>query len=389
VQLFEESARNKSLSLLTETELPDDATYMADPERLRQMLANLVSNSIKFTSSGSVRIAVREIRRNGSSATLEFSVSDSGTGIPADKLHLLFKPFSQVDDSSTRQQGGTGLGLAIVQSLAERMNGKTGVESREGEGSRFWFCIQAEVVAMTASATAPAADTLPLIDTDAHSGKPEQLRFAGRILVAEDIPLNIRMAELTLARFGPEVQFVTDGKQAVDAIASGDHFDLVLMDLSMPEMDGLQAAAAVRALEAERGWPRLPIVAFTANAYAEDRLQCQQAGMDDFLAKPLNFKELARVLTRWLPAAEPLQAPAPGLDVINKDAVAAILKTLLPLVDQHMFDAMNHFRQLQELVAVSPGALAALQPVDVHLDALEFEKAAASLRLFARQHDCV
>ncbi len=245
VQLFEESARDKSLSLLTETELTDDATYMADPERLRQMLANLVSNGIKFTSSGSVRIAVREIRRNGNSATLEFSVSDSGKGIPADKLHLLFKPFSQVDDSRTRRQNGTGLGLAIVHSLAERMHGKTGVESREGEGSRFWFCIQAEVVALAASAVAPAADALPLMEPDAQSKKPEHIRFTGRILVAEDIPLNIRMAELTLARFGPEVQFVTDGQQAVDAIASGDHFDLVLMDLSMPEMDGLQAAAAI------------------------------------------------------------------------------------------------------------------------------------------------
>ena len=127
VQLFSQAAGNKSLSLDSVTALADDASYMADPERLRQMLANLVNNGIKFTSSGSVRLAASEILRSGSHATLEFSVSDTGKGIPADKLHLLFRAFSQVDDSSTRRQSGTGLGLAIVQSLAELMQGETGV----------------------------------------------------------------------------------------------------------------------------------------------------------------------------------------------------------------------------------------------------------------------
>ena len=391
VQLFAEAARNKSLELLTETELPEDATYMADPDRLRQMLANLVSNSIKFTSSGSVRVAAREIRRNGNSATLEFSVRDSGKGIPADKLHLLFKAFSQVDDSSTRRQGGSGLGLAIVHNLAELMHGETGVESIENQGSRFWFRIQAEVVAPAAAdaAPTPVAQQAALVQTIPKP--PDQVRVSGRILVAEDTPLNIRMVELTLARFGPEVRFVTDGRQAVDAVASGEHFDLVLMDLSMPEMDGLQAARAIRALEAERAWPRLPIVAFTANAYAEDRLQCEHAGMDDFLAKPLNFEELTRVLLRWMPGAAPLpvhgKAELPGTAALDCNAVSQLLKTLLPLVDQHMFDAMDHFRRLQELVATSVAA-ADLAPVAVHLDALEFEKAAAALRSFASAHDC-
>jgi CheY-like chemotaxis protein len=210
----------------------------------------------------------------------------------------------------------------------------------------------------------------------------------GRILVAEDTPLNIRMLELTLARFGPEMQFVTDGRQALDAVASGDHFDLVLMDLSMPELDGLQATAAIRALEAERGWPRLPIVAFTANAYAEDRLQCEQAGMDDFLAKPLNFNELTRVLLRWLPAAPALPVAAEqvahALDAAQREAAARILQALLPLLDQHMFDALVLFRELQETLDASPAA-AALQPAAAQLDLLDFAQAATTLRALASQ----
>ncbi len=391
VELFAETARNKLLSLQIEHELPDDALYMVDPERLRQMLANLINNGIKFTSSGGVRVAVREVRRIGSSATLEFSVSDSGNGIPADKLHILFKPFSQMDDSSTRQHGGTGLGLAIVNSLAELMHGETGVESRDGEGSRFWFSVQAEVANPAPLENAHLTSGAALAAGQSHYPALPPSRFSGRILVAEDTPLNIRIAELALTKLGLQTEFVTDGRQALEAIAAGRPFDLVLMDLRMPEMDGLQSTQAIRALEAARGWRRLPIVALTANAYAQDRAQCEQAGMDDFLAKPLNFKELTHVLLRWLPDAplhrDVARAVDVRMDVAQRQAAADILKDLLPLLDQHMFDAIQHFHHLREVLASSPAA-AALEPVAQHLAALEFEQAAASLRAFARQQDC-
>ncbi len=391
VELFAETARNKQLNLQIEQELPDDAAYLADPERLRQMLANLVSNSIKFTSSGVVRVAVREVSRIGSSATLEFSVSDTGKGIPANKLHILFKPFSQMDDSSTRQHGGSGLGLAIVHSLAELMQGETGVESRDGEGSRFWFRVQAESITEALADGTRHAFSEPVEATETHGPLPQPSQFAGRILVAEDTPLNIRIVELALAKLGPQAQFVTDGRQALELIASGQHFDLVLMDLRMPEMDGLQATRAIRALEAERGWPRLPVVALTANAYAQDRSRCEQAGMDDFLAKPLNFKELTRVLARWLPDATgsgAANAVSHAMAVAQRQAVTDILHDLLPLLDQHMFDAMQHFHRLREALTGNPAA-AALEPVALQLGALEFEQAAASLRAFASQHGCL
>ena len=391
VELFAETARNKQLSLQIEHTLPEDATFMADPERLRQMLANLVSNGIKFTDSGSVRVAVHEVGRIGSNVTLEFSVSDSGKGIPANKLHILFKPFSQMDDSSTRQHGGSGLGLAIVHSLAELMQGETGVESLDGEGSRFWFRVQAEAVTQALADSTRHALGEQVEAAGARGTLPQPSRFAGRILVAEDTPLNVRIVELALAKLGPQAQFVTDGRQALEAIASGQHFDLVLMDLRMPEMDGLQATQAIRALEAQRGWPRLPIVALTANAYAQDRSLCEQAGMDDFLAKPLNFKELTRVLVRWLPGATGsggANTVGHPLAVAQRQVVADILDRLLPLLDQHMFDAMQHFHRLQEALTGSPAA-AALEPVALQLGALEFEQAAASLRAFASQHGCL
>lgn len=390
VRLFAETARMKLLTLQTESDLPNGASYMADPERLGQMLSNLINNAIKFTSTGGVKVSVREVHRNERWATLEFSVSDSGMGIPADKLDLLFKPFSQVDNTNTRQHGGSGLGLAIVHSLAKLMGGEAGIESIHGEGSRFWFRIQAGVVA-SHTLPAPIAPDQDAKDVTVSPGLVEG-KVTGRILVAEDTPLNIRILKLTLAKLGPEVEFVTDGQQAVNAIASGEHFDLVLMDLRMPVMDGLEATRVIRTLETERGWPRLPIIAVTANAYAQDRQQCEQVGMDDFLAKPVNFGELARVLHTWLPEAKPSTAMAAqgatDLVLMDKGAVADILTTLLPLLDHHMFDALTEFRRLQETMRASPES-SELAGIIAHLDTLDFEKSAADLRQFARKHGCL
>jgi CheY-like chemotaxis protein len=390
VQLFTDTANLKSLAMHTLSGLPDEASYLADPERIGQMLSNLISNAIKFTSAGWVRVSVREVHRDQGWATLEFSVSDSGVGIPANKLDLLFKPFSQVDNTDTRQHGGTGLGLAIVHNLAKLMGGETGVESSKGEGSRFWFRIQAEVVAKPA--LPPPVSSVQNVKVVAGSAGLVEGRVTGRILVVEDMPLNIKIMKLTLAKLGPEMEFVTDGLQAVNAIAAGEHFDLVLMDLRMPVMDGLEATKAIRSMETERGWPRLPIIAFTANAYAQDRQQCEQIGMDGFLVKPLNFRELASVLHTWLPKAKPSTATtaqeAADLVPMDKRAVANILTTLLPLLDQHMFDAMIEFRHLQEAVRANP-ASGELDRIVAHLDVLDFEKSAADLRQFALHHDCL
>lgn len=391
VQLFTESARSKLLSLKIETALTDTATYLADPERLRQMLSNLINNAIKFTPKGEVVVSVEEVARREGLATLEFAVRDTGMGIPAEKMPLLFKPFSQVDDSNTRQHGGTGLGLAIVHSLALLMGGETGVSSVVGRGSRFWFRIRAAAIALPVTepvSLAPEAqDKGPSSSFGLNAGV-----LTGHILIAEDTPLNISILELALSKLGPDMQFVTDGQQALDMIASGHHFDLVLMDLRMPVMDGLQATEEIRKLEVTRGLPRVPIVAFTANVYAEDRKHCLDSGMDDFLAKPLNLKELSRVLHQWLPRTAAQSPQRSSADVhqaeLDREAVAEILSTLLPLLDQQLFDAMDEFRRLQDALAHTPVAREVADAA-AHLDALNFGRAATSLRKFAYTHDCL
>jgi PAS domain S-box-containing protein len=293
--LFAGSATRKGLQLQAAWHDKAEQRYRADPHRLRQMLANLVGNAIKFTAQGQIRIDAREISRADASALLEFSVSDTGTGIPADKQAQLFQPFSQADSSITRQFGGTGLGLSIVRSLARLMGGDVGLESEVGRGSRFWFQLRAAVVApdeesrqqsRTGRAATPAA-ALPA-------------QWSGRVLVVEDNPVNSKVIAAMLTKLGITVTLATDGQQCVDRITQGEQPDLVFMDIQMPVMDGYAATRRIREWEAAGQRPRLPIIALTADAFEEDRQRCLAAGMDDFLTKPINIQALPGVLSKWL-----------------------------------------------------------------------------------------
>lgn len=292
--LFAEQAVAKGLVIETAWTGNRASCYLIDPVRLRQMLANLVNNAIKFTSQGFVRIAGHPIKSSSGEALLEFSVSDSGIGIPADKQSLLFQAFSQVDASTTRKFGGSGLGLSIVGNLARLMGGEVGVESSEGTGTRFWFRIRAE-------ATDPGeacADGDPT-----RSGKGEtglSLRKPRHVLVVDDNAVNRLVIEATLESRGVRVESVNDGQEAVSLVTSGAIPDLVLMDCQMPVMDGFDATASIRQWEREGGRRRLPIIALTASAFQEDRDRCLAAGMDDFLTKPVNADELTATLAKWM-----------------------------------------------------------------------------------------
>jgi len=227
---------------------------------------------------------------------LEFSVSDTGIGVAADKIDLLFKPFSQADSSTTREYGGSGLGLSIVLSLAKAMEGEAGVESAPGKGSRFWFRVKARLAA--AQDEAHTADS----PTPAENGP----QFRGRVVVVEDNSINRMVVESLLERLGIAAVLVHDGQQAVDYVANcAPHAlpDLLLMDLQMPVMDGFTATQHIRQWEERNGKPRLPIIALTADAYAEDRQRCLTMGMDDFLTKPIAIGALRQTLARWLPKA--------------------------------------------------------------------------------------
>ncbi|MFM2089629.1 MAG: domain S-box protein [Planctomycetota bacterium] len=269
--LFSGQARGRGLDL--GVVLPGGPVWAAgDPGRARQILANLTSNALKFTERGGVSLVVA---RDGGAWTV--AVRDSGCGIPAEHLDRLFKRFSQIDASSQRRHAGTGLGLAISQWFAEAMGGGIAVASTPGEGSVFTLRI-------------PAAESPARVETGATAVVP--LPPGARILLAEDNPVNARVATTMLARLGARVDAVGNGQEAVAAWAQGG-YDLILMDCQMPEMDGLDAARLIRRREAEAGMSRIPIVALTANAFAEEREACRAAGMDDLCPKPVTLESLS------------------------------------------------------------------------------------------------
>ena len=279
VALFVGSAQSRSLAL-TVAGLGVDAWAMGDAGRIRQVLGNLLSNALKFTDAGGVQAG---LSRDGGCWVV--AVRDSGCGIPPEQLRRLFQRFTQVDQSYSRRHGGTGLGLAISQRLIEAMGGAIEVSSEPGRGSTFAVRLPscAAPAGAVQAAEAPQAVVLP----------------AARVLLAEDHPINAKVAEAMLTRMGLSVRVVTDGRQAVEAWREGG-WDLILMDCQMPEMDGLEATRAIREEEARRGLARTTIVALTANAFAEDREACLASGMDDLVAKPITRQILAAACERWL-----------------------------------------------------------------------------------------
>jgi CheY-like chemotaxis protein len=291
VRMMRVSAGAKGLALTGTVAESVPALVRGDAGRLRQILVNLCGNAVKFTERGSVTVSVDAVPAESCRTKLRLEVRDTGVGIPADRVHTLFKPFSQVDASTTRRYGGTGLGLSIVRRLAELMGGEAGVESSEAAGSTFWFTACFDVASERAAQVAGTA-SMPAV-VPSKEGK--------RILLAEDNVVNEKVATRFLEKLGYVVHAVPNGREAVDAWARGG-YDLVLMDCQMPVLDGYAATREIRARE--NGGPRTPIVALTANAMKKDELECRQAGMDDHLAKPLDREALARCLAQWVPGEE-------------------------------------------------------------------------------------
>ncbi len=294
-QLFAWKAKEKGLRLTWEVANDVPELLIGDDHRLRQILVNLVGNSMKFTDSGEIALTVVDAGEctadESSMRRLRFSVRDTGIGIPQEKQTMIFEAFAQADGSTKRRQGGTGLGLAICSGLVHLMNGSIKVESAPGRGSEFTVTIAFRVakrgLEMPESEPAPAAETVtsPL-----------------RILLAEDNRVNQRVVQITIERLGHRVVVVGDGRQAVDAVQRG-KFDLVLMDIQMPVMDGTEATLLIREAErkdAERGGPaeHVPIVAMTAHAMSGYREECLRAGMDGYISKPIDMSSLVETLNR-------------------------------------------------------------------------------------------
>jgi len=267
----------------------------ADPSRIRQILFNLLSNAAKFTKDGYIRISIDLLEKNKNQSKLRIVVEDTGIGISEEKLSHVFDKFSQADESTTRRYGGSGLGLAISHSLVDRMGGKIGVESSLGKGSIFWFTLSVEQSTAESVAENKYADEIEIdISNTSFHGT--------HILLVEDNPVNKMVATKILTLYDCQVTHAWNGKEAVE-LRSKQKFDLILMDCQMPEMDGFEATRAIRELEARNKDIATPIIALTANALKGDRKKCLQAGMDDFISKPIRKEVLASVMLKWLPNA--------------------------------------------------------------------------------------
>ena len=341
---MEAQARKRGLELSFDFSADLPRVAVGDPLRLRQVLLNLVANAVKFTETGGVTVGARVTGWHGPEARVRFTVSDTGPGIPLAKQHLLFERFSQVDSSPARRAGGTGLGLAISRQLVNAMNGTIGVASGDGRpGAEFWFelplpVLEPETVEVTAGtgircrsseaarqaarqieAWSPGACVRIAVEDDedalpwpvrpsalrrairqavqAPAPKPD-IRLSGRILLVEDNAVNQKVASALLLKLGLEVDVAADGGTAIERCRT-QRYDAILMDCTMPGMDGYEATRRIRALE--RGTIRhTPIIALTANALDEARRECLEAGMDDFASKPVRLDTLKPLLATWL-----------------------------------------------------------------------------------------
>ena len=277
-------AKNKGLNLAHTIKFGTPNTFMGDPGRLRQVLVNLLSNAVKFTDEGEVSVSISSKDIGARMHQLHFSIKDTGIGVPKERMDQLFKPFSQVETTISRKRDGAGLGLAICKGLVELMGGTIWAKSEVGKGSTFYFTIEAEVV----------QDMPTRSETPAKSIENLAQQHPLRILVAEDNPSNQRVFVEMLKRMGYTADAVADGREVIEALESRP-YDLVFMDVRMPEMDGLLATKEIRRLWPSNG-PK--IIAITAYALEGDQEKCLEAGMDDYIAKPVQIGKLAEILKK-------------------------------------------------------------------------------------------
>ena len=295
VSLLRPQADKKGLRLSTNIGSGVPQFVEGDPGRLQQILFNLVGNAIKFTDQGAVTISAMVDGQDEQGVRLRFSVNDTGLGISSSAQQQIFGRFTQVDSSLTRQFGGTGLGLAIAKQLSELMGGEIGVESELGEGSTFWFTVALAVSSGSLLHLTSAKNI-------ASPGGDDRASRGLRVLLAEDNPVNQRVASAILTRAGHRVDTVANGIEAINAVKTL-HYDVVLMDVQMPEMGGVAATKAIRAIGGRKG--DIPVIAITANAMAGDREEYLEAGMNDYLTKPFKPNDLLTAIDRWMNESQP------------------------------------------------------------------------------------
>jgi len=300
-------AAAKGLKLIVEVDPALPVRLRGDPLRLRQVLLNFADNAIKFTAQGEVAISARKVGEGSDGCEVRFEVRDSGIGMNATELAMLFRSFQQTDGSVTRKYGGTGLGLSISKRLVELMGGEVGVASEPGRGSTFWFRLRLDD---------GVQDGAPVMPPASDRRETQSALRSTRILLAENNLFNQQVAREFLELAGCVVQVANDGAEAL-ALLRREHFDCVLMDVQMPVMDGLEATRQIRANPA---FATMPVIALTANALEEERQHCVNAGMNDFITKPVRPEILYATLAKWLSRQMPPLSVPNGRKEVMKDA---------------------------------------------------------------------
>ncbi len=344
MDLYGHTARSKGLEFSLDSNLRGATWLRADADRVRQILVNLLGNAIKFTEAGRIVLRCQAHERSGATRTIRFEVEDTGIGIGPERAHHLFERFSQVDDSNTRAFGGTGLGLAISKEICELMGGTIGLDSPETRGSLFWVELPFQVSDLESSP--PTSQTVPPEADSAPLGI--------HVLVVEDDPVNQVVVQAMIENLGERCSVLSDGEQAVRALKS-ETYDLVLMDLHMPILDGLHATEEIRQWERDSGRGACPIIALTANVMPGTKSDCLAAGMDDYLAKPVRQADLHQIIqgiTGKAPLGDPSSPAVPNAleSELDEEQLAYQRDTL-----GHVFSTL-----IETYLAQTPGLLAEL-----------------------------
>ncbi len=354
LRTLEYQAAQKSLTLSVQIDPAVPRYVRGDPSRLRQVLVNLADNAIKFTEQGGITVGVRPVPTNDNPTAglflVHFAVSDTGMGIPMDIQDKIFEEFRQADGSIRRRYGGSGLGLAISRTIVRLMGGDIGLESAPGQGSTFHFTARFQ----PGDPERVEAPIAPLAQADLDREAPR------RILLVDDNPLNIKVARLLLKRLGQQVTTAANGLEALEMLADR-RFDLVFMDVEMPGLDGMETTRRIRAGTAVEAAQNVLIAAMTAHTLPEIRAQCFQAGMNDYVTKPLGMAELGTVIRRLVPAPETPAGPArKGVPLhvsADRGLVLDVVGALQRMAGDHdLFDEL-----IQDFLADLPNRLAALQ----------------------------
>jgi signal transduction histidine kinase/CheY-like chemotaxis protein/HPt (histidine-containing phosphotransfer) domain-containing protein len=330
ILFYTPSAQSKGLRLILEIDRDMPANLVGDSSRIRQILANLLGNAIKFTDSGTIAVSVRYLDNGNGFGQVEISVADTGIGMTDEQMGQLFLPFSQGDASITRRYGGTGLGLAISRRLVELMKGAIAAESAPGKGSRFTvsLCLKEAEAALPLRPSDGLGLENPVLQEEKPA--PATLSPQRHILVVDDNEINRKLSMILLHQWGVAVDEVADGAAAV-AACGRQYYDLILMDVHMPEMDGIEATRRIRILQA--GGKLTPVVALTANALSGDRESYLAAGMDDYLEKPLTDEALRTTIEKWVPLTPPCAQVAGMEEAGTVEGFPVSPHSDLPIID--------------------------------------------------------